>query len=185
MPVLLKALTAAIPLFLALAAVVALIGVFCFVRHRSRRNRLPAILGAVCMFGAIGIMIGYGMGASRIPAVAAVLPAVLTLLGAALAYLFKNQRIRNAAWNAASLPAISSLVLTCLLATIIGGQARLTSEARDRYVTQCEDHRKDIITPVCVSTLIQVASGKMPSDADGKRLAGICAQFMLRPPSCE
>lgn len=97
--------------------------------------RLPTMLskgsslapGSTCLIGAftcLGLVIGILTGASMTPVVGSLLPALLTLLGALLAYMFGKESLAD--WRLTVPLCLIALMLSALYGIFMGGTIRDT-----------------------------------------------------------
>lgn len=80
--------------------------------------------GLIGAFSCLGLVIGILTGASITPVVASLLPALLTLLGALLAYMFGKESL--AIWRPTVPYCLIALMLSALYGTFMGGTIRDT-----------------------------------------------------------
>lgn len=89
----------------------------------SRGKKLEAgSTGLIAAFACLGIVVGILTGSSRTPVVGSLLPALLTLLGASLAYLFGKESL--AVWRPAIPYCLIALMLAALYGIFMGGTIR-------------------------------------------------------------
>lgn len=91
----------------------------------SRKQSLaPGSTGLIAAFACLGLVIGILTGASMTPVVGSLLPALLTLLGALLAYMFGKESL--AVWRPAIPYCLIALMLSALYGIFMGGTIRDT-----------------------------------------------------------
>jgi len=84
----------------------------------------PGSTGLIGAFACLGLVIGILTGASMTPVVGSLLPALLTLLGALLAYMFGKESL--AVWRPAIPYCLIALMLSALYGIFMGGTIRDT-----------------------------------------------------------
>lgn len=178
------ALSATIPLFIATAALAAFVTVAVTLVAERKARTFFITLGHTFLFASLGAYVGYGTGASREPIVGAIIPALLTLLAAALGYLFNRQQVASSVWKLLSVPSLTSFLLGCILATVIGGQARLEVEAYKNQQALCEAHYTTFVVPTCVEGLKALATDEPLQQSDSRHLISLCADIFAGGHPC-
>jgi predicted neutral ceramidase superfamily lipid hydrolase len=93
----------------------------------SRESSLaPGSTGLIAAFACLGLVIGILTGASMTPVVGSLLPALLTLLGALLAYMFGKESLAD--WRPAIPYCLIALMLSALYGIFMGGTIRGTEQ---------------------------------------------------------
>lgn len=101
--------------------------IFCAAMSRMTiKTSLPFIFA----FGIMGGLIGHAIGASRIPVVGIVLPAVLTLISGLLIYIFGKDTLKL--WRLVVPYCIMVLCFNAWIGLFIGAQMRGKTEAFER-----------------------------------------------------
>jgi hypothetical protein len=178
------AVTATIPLFVAIAALSGIVTMAVTLAGDKKGRTFFITLGHTFLFASLGAYVGYGTGASREPIVGAIIPALLTLLAAALGYLFNRQQVASSVWKLLSVPSLTSFLLGCILATVIGGQARLEVEAYQNQQALCETHYTTFVAPICVEGLKVMATDKPLQQSDSRHLISLCADVFAGGHPC-
>lgn len=161
------------------------VGILALLFLKGANRTIGALFGYCFLFAALGAYIGYGTGASREAIVGTIVPAVLTLLAAAMAYLFNREQAASSIWQVLSVPALVALVISCLIATVIGAKARMIAEASARNDQLCEAHYTAVLAPVCEGLMKKVATEDwFPSSEAGGNLLLSCQTMMLSPHPC-
>jgi hypothetical protein len=108
---------------------------------RLTRKDFRLLLLVLLTFSLLGFVTGQIMGQSREPAVMAVLPAVLTLLGGIVVYLIGAKGIQTQA-------VVSSMVLCFAMALLIGvhfgGRLRVDFDLRSADYTEDNRHAAEV-----------------------------------------
>lgn len=110
------------------------------------RHYLPAsrelVLPFSLMFGVAGIVLGYFVGASRQPVVAALVPAILVLVGGLSAYAFGKDSV--AELRAPTGFALGALMLGALSGTVHGQSVRTLALHAEELQAQQREHQREI-----------------------------------------
>lgn len=119
------------PVSLPFIIICTVVSFFCslFSKH-SMRVTLPIILA----FGFIGGVAGYSAGVSRVPVVGTVIPAMLTLVGGVLGYLFGKDNIKE--WRFVIPFCIVILTFNTFTGLFIGSQMRGKFEEYERQYNE-------------------------------------------------
>jgi hypothetical protein len=173
-----------LPIFILALAIAALITLAVRLL-RGRRPSVGTVFGYSFLFALLGGYIGYGTGASREPIVGAIVPALLTLLATAMAYMFSRKQAASTVWQALSIPALTALIISCLVATVVGANARMIAEANIRNTALCEAHYTALRAPVCAAILNKLAvDDTVPSSEAAGNLLVDCQRIMGTPHPC-
>lgn len=92
----------------------------------KEQSLAPGSTGLIAAFACLGLVIGILTGASMTPVVGSLLPALLTLLGALLAYMFGKESL--AVWRPAIPYCLIALMLSALYGIFMGGTIRGTEQ---------------------------------------------------------
>lgn len=90
------------------------------------QNLTQGSTGLIGAFTCLGLVIGILTGASRTPVVGSLLPALLTLLGALLAYMFGKESLLT--WRPTVPYCLIALMLSALYGIFMGGSIREASQ---------------------------------------------------------
>lgn len=135
------------------------IALFCAFLAVVTKNR--RLIQFAFLFGLVGASMGLLLGASREPAVNAFLPAILTLLGGMIVYVFpkKEARISLLASGEKETPdpqfvrsfvmvAISALMISTVTGANFGASVRQASEEFDREYERWKLHYEKVEMPL-------------------------------------
>jgi hypothetical protein len=132
------ALSIVLPTFGAIATIVVFANL---TRWIAQRKRTPGATALTIAFSSLGVIVGVEAGRSREAVLGAVLPALLTIVSALLAYLLTKEGL--AAWKPVIPYCITVLVVGSLIGLAIGGTTRKTFDLYEKqYATWLSRYEK-------------------------------------------